>query len=121
MVITAITPQLGQELAELTARMGAGISINWWIVTLIPASEVGNLPGPADTGCVRVLPTPAANMVITCPGATLTIGTRYPAPRIMLGLALWPRAAKPAAAVIRMYRVTERIIEISFRSAVVRF
>src|ERR1700683_3039218 len=110
MVIAANVLQFGQGLTGLTARMGAGIFAPCWIVTLIPASENGNLPGPADTGCVRVLPTPAANRVITCPGATLTMGTRYPAPRIMLGLALWPRAAKTAAVVTRMYRVTERII-----------
>src|ERR1700677_1929498 len=111
MVIAAITPQLGQGLTGLTARIGAGISFPCWIVTLIPASENGNLPGPAETGCVRVLPTPAANMVITCPGATLMMETRYPAPRIIFGLALWPRAERAAPAATRMNRVTARIIE----------
>src|ERR1700691_6149197 len=115
MVMAAIAPQLPQVGIGFTSKIAAGMSLPCWMVTLIPASEVGQLPAPANTGCVRVLPTPAANTVMICPGATLIgAGNKYPAPMMVLGLALWPSAKSALAVVRRMYRVTERIIEISF-------
>lgn len=72
----------------------------------MPASDVGKLPVPAETGRASVLPTPIANRVMTCPGATLMgAGYRYPAPTIVLELAFWPNAEAETAATMRMKRV----------------
>src|SRR5579872_1564398 len=106
MVMAVITGQLGQRGAGLTTRIGAGRFVPPTRFTLIPASEVGNLSVPANTGCVRVLPTPIANTVITCPGARLIgAGTEYPAPMIALGLAFWPSAETARAATTWMKRL----------------
>src|ERR1700691_1962782 len=112
MVMAAIAPQLPQVGIGFTSKIAAGMSFPCWMVTLIPASEVGQLPAPANTGCVSVLPTPAAKTVMTCPGATLSgAGNKYPAPIMVPGLALWPSAESAVAAAASRYRVTERIIE----------
>ena len=84
-------------------------------VTLMPASEVGKLPAPANTGCVRVLPFPVANIVMTCPGAMLIgAGNRYPAPTMVLGSALWHSAGTARAATLRMKRAAELIMKSFF-------
>src|SRR6266404_1429138 len=102
----AVTQFVAQSLAGLTWRIGAAIFVACWMVTLMPASEVGKLPDPANTGWVRELPTPIANRVMTCPGATLMgAGYRYPAPTIVLGLAFWASAETATAATMRMKRV----------------
>jgi hypothetical protein len=106
MVMAVITPQFPQSVAGLTRRIGAGMFVACTRVRLIPASEVGKLPAPASTGCLRVLPTPIANTVMTCPGAMLIgAGNRYPAPTMVLRLALWHSAGPATAATIRMKRV----------------
>src|SRR5580692_7118780 len=110
MVMAVCTAQLAQSVG-VTSRIGAGISVACTRVTLMPASEVGKSPPPAKTGCVRALPTPVANTVMICPGAMLMeAGNRYPAPTIVLGLALWESAESAVAAAISVYRVTGRII-----------
>jgi len=108
MVMAVIVPQYAHP-PELTLRIGAGISVAWTIVTPMPASEVGKVPAPANTGCVGGLDTPVVNMVMTWPGAMLIEpGNRYPAPAIApVEFALWPSAKTPTAATIRMKRVVE--------------
>src|SRR5580658_1024862 len=105
--MAVITPQLVPHVVTgLTASIGAGISVPCRIVTPFPAREVGKVPAAAKTGCVRVLPTPAANTVMICPGATLSeVGEMYPAPTIVLGLAVWPNARSAVTAAVSTYLV----------------
>jgi hypothetical protein len=116
MVIAVITPQLGQIGTGLTWRIGTEMFVARMSVTLMPASEVGRLPASANTGSLRVLPTPAANIVMICPGAMLIEpGNKYPAPTIVFGLALWPTAETEAVATSKMRRVAAWIMPLFSR------
>ena len=116
MVMAVIVPQFGHNAAGLTSRIRAGMFVSCPMVTVMPASEVGKLLPAADDGCFSVPPTPFAKIVMTWPGATVIgAGNRYPAPIIVFGVELWPRAETAKAAKPRIMRCEGRIIRQSFR------
>ena len=110
-MMAVIAPQFGQTAAGLTSRIGAGMFVSCPMVTVTPAREDGKLLPVAYAGCFSVLPTPFAKIVMSWPGATVIgAGNRYPAPIIVLGLELWPRAETAATAKPRIMCFAGRII-----------